>query len=205
MLDRTDGSSLTVQAVADEAGQSLRTLYQCFASKDDLLLAVFEEAMRTYAGLVRAAIAGYDDPVERLAGALIASARVPAQHRRVGRDRALAQLRLQLVAAEPARIARAQEPLTTLYAELVAAIRPVAPVRVGVDAGAYLLASLRSSFTLATIRGDGAGHRLEAVDLSCFCLGGLGVVRPRAWHEAIEVQQELADTDRPSILRDLAG
>ena len=40
MLKRSNGESLTVQDVADEAGQSLRTLYQYFASKDDLLLAV---------------------------------------------------------------------------------------------------------------------------------------------------------------------
>ena len=49
LLERTNGDRFTVQDVADEAGQSLRTLYQYFESKDDLLLAVFEEAMRTYA------------------------------------------------------------------------------------------------------------------------------------------------------------
>ena len=49
VLERSNGEDITVQEVADEAGQSLRTLYQYFESKDDLLLAVFEEAMRTYA------------------------------------------------------------------------------------------------------------------------------------------------------------
>ena len=52
VLDRCNGEDITVQEVADEAGQSLRTLYQYFESKDDLLLAVFEEAMRTYARLI---------------------------------------------------------------------------------------------------------------------------------------------------------
>ena len=60
VLERNGGASLTVQEVADEAGQSLRTLYQYFESKDDLLLAVHEEAMRTYARLIRAAIAGVE-------------------------------------------------------------------------------------------------------------------------------------------------
>ena len=46
-----------MQEVADEAGQSLRTLYQYFESKDDLLLAVFEEAMKTYARMIRESIA----------------------------------------------------------------------------------------------------------------------------------------------------
>ena len=50
LLERSNGDGFTVQDVADEAGQSLRTLYQYFESKDDLLLAVFEEAMGIYAG-----------------------------------------------------------------------------------------------------------------------------------------------------------
>ncbi len=54
VLARSNGEDITVQEVADEAGQSLRTLYQYFESKNDLLLAVFEEAMRTYAATHRA-------------------------------------------------------------------------------------------------------------------------------------------------------
>src|SRR5262245_51301677 len=70
VLDRSKGASLTVQEVADEAGQSLRTLYQYFESKDDLLLAVFEEAMRVYAQIIRDAIVELDEADERLAGAI---------------------------------------------------------------------------------------------------------------------------------------
>src|SRR5438132_4852400 len=92
VLDRNGGASLTVQEVADEAGQSLRTLYQYFESKDDLLLAVFEEAMRTYERLIRSAIVDLNDPVERLAGGLIASVRMPALHHKAGRDRGLSRL-----------------------------------------------------------------------------------------------------------------
>lgn len=77
VLIRANGDDITVQEVADEAGQSLRTLYQYFSSKDDLLLAVFEEAMITYAAMVRGAIAALDDPLDRLAGALIAASRMP--------------------------------------------------------------------------------------------------------------------------------
>ena len=76
LLERSDGGAFTVQDVADEAGQSLRTLYQYFESKDDLLLAVFEETMRTYAQLIERAIAGLTDPLDRLAGALVAAVRM---------------------------------------------------------------------------------------------------------------------------------
>src|SRR3954454_5123355 len=76
LLERSDGDGFTVQDVADEAKQSLRTLYQYFESKDDLLLAVFEEAMRTYARVVEAAIVDLADPLERLGGALLAAGRL---------------------------------------------------------------------------------------------------------------------------------
>ena len=56
LLERSNGDRFTVQEVADEAGQSLRTLYQYFESKDDLLLAVFEESMQTYARMIGDAI-----------------------------------------------------------------------------------------------------------------------------------------------------
>ncbi len=74
-----------MQEVADEAGQSLRTLYQYFESKDDLLLAVFEEAMKTYARMIREAIADVDDPLERLGGrhdGRLADARAQRRRRR---------------------------------------------------------------------------------------------------------------------------
>ena len=120
VLDRNNGESLTVQEVADEAGQSLRTLYQYFGSKDDLLLAVFEEAMRTYAQLLTAAIAGFDDPLERVAAATIASGRLLALHGSGGRDRGLSQLRLQLSGAQPELVASAQQPVTALFRGLIA-------------------------------------------------------------------------------------
>ena len=45
LMERTKGDSFTVQEVANEAGLSIRSFYQHFGGKDDLLLAVYEEAM----------------------------------------------------------------------------------------------------------------------------------------------------------------
>jgi AcrR family transcriptional regulator len=206
VLNRNQGASLTVQEVADEAGQSLRTLYQYFASKDDLLLAVFEEAMRTYARVVREAISELEAPVERLAGGVIASARMLEIHHKAGRDRALAQLRLQLTSAEPGLIARSQAPLTALYSELVGAVAPELSNGIDPDAATYFLASLRTSFTRSMTLGNDIGGELpDAVDLSLFCLSGIGVVRPRSWHEEIDTRLGLVGADGPSILGGLAG
>jgi AcrR family transcriptional regulator len=204
VLERTNGESLTVQDVADEAGQSLRTLYQYFASKDDLLLAVFEEAMRTYAHIVRAAVESLDDPLERLAGGIIASARMPALHGKGGVDRGLSHLRLQLGQADPDLVARSQVPITALFQELVSAAAGSGPAVISVDSATYLISALRTAFIISSTLGNEYAVELpDVVDLSCFCMCGIGVDKPRAWHEAVDAQLKLTGTDGKSILRRL--
>ena len=83
LLERSNGEGFTVQEVANEAGQSLRTLYQYFESKDDLALAVFEEAMKRYAKMIRSSIAELEDPLERLVGAVVAAAWTSSRKTRV--------------------------------------------------------------------------------------------------------------------------
>ncbi len=206
VLERTNGESLTVQDVADESGQSLRTLYQYFASKDDLLLAVFEEAMRTYARIIRAAIATLDDPLERLAGGIIASARMPALHGNTGVDRGLSRLRLRLGETEADLVARSQEPVTSLFRQLVTeAVAHGSGTTLGVDAATYLLSSMRTSFIISTTLGNDYAVELpDVIDVSCFCLGGLGLDMPRPWHESVDARLDLSGGDGRSILRRLA-
>jgi AcrR family transcriptional regulator len=207
VLERNGGASLTVQEVADEAGQSLRTLYQYFESKDDLLLAVHEEAMRTYARLIRAAIAGVEPPLDRLAAALIASARLPELHDKAGLDRGLSQLRLQLGQAAPDLLARSQQPVTDLYRELVAGALEgsASPSGISVDGGVYLLTSVRTAYIRSSTLGNDLSVELpDPIDLSCFCLAGLGFTRPREWHEEVQSHLHLEGSDGRSILRRLA-
>jgi len=206
VLERTNGQSLTVQEVADEAGQSLRTLYQYFSSKDDLLLAVYEEAMQVYARLLHAAIRPLDDPVERLAGAIIAAARMPVLHQRAGVDRGLSALRLQLSQAAPELVARSQAPVTTLFRELVGEAMVDARTTVGgVDAATYFVCAMRTSFILSmTLGNEYAVEMPDVIDLSCFCVAGLGLERSRPWHEAVDGRLELSRGQGRSILRRLA-
>jgi AcrR family transcriptional regulator len=206
VLDRNKGESLTVQEVADEAGQSLRTLYQYFGSKDDLLLAVFEEAMRTYAALLTAAIQGFDDPLERVAAATIASGRLLALHGSGGRDRGLSQLRLQLSGAQPELVASAQQPVTSLVRGLIADAAAAGQLPgVDVDKATYFVCSVRNSFSSSTTLGNELGLPLpDVIDLSVFCLGGLGAVLPREWHERIDTSLKLGRADGRYILRKLA-
>jgi AcrR family transcriptional regulator len=207
VLERNGGASLTVQEVADEAGQSLRTLYQYFAGKDELLLAVHEEAVRTLARLIRAAIAPFEDPHERLAGALLASVRILALHDKAGIDRGLSHVRRRLGEADPALVARSQEPVTSLLTELVdraLEAEPPHPDRAMLRP-AYFVVALRSSLALSITFGDEFGMELPgAVDLSVFCFNGLGLIRERTWHDEVDARLELSGPDGRSILRRLA-
>ena len=212
VLDRTNGESLTVQEVADEAGQSLRTLYQYFASKDDLLLAVYEEAMRTYARLITAAVKSLQDPLERLAGGIMASARMPAMHGS-GVDRGLSHLRLQLSQARPALVASAQAPVTAFFRGLIAdavaagqlsGVDAGSGAGSGIDSATYFVCSLRNSYNTSITLGNDLGLELPGVvDLSLFSLGGLGAVLPREWHQKVDDDLHLAGGDGRSILRQL--
>jgi AcrR family transcriptional regulator len=206
VLERTNGESLTVQEVADVAGQSLRTLYQYFASKDDLLLAVYEESMRVYAKLIDGLIAKLDDPIERLAGGVIVAARMPAMHGTVGVDRGLSHLRLHLGQSEPELIARSQEPVTLVFRSLVEAALAAqdAPV-LSVEAGTYFVSSARTGWIVSSTLGNEYAVELPGViDLSFFCLSGLGFDLPRDWHEDVDRRLELPTGEGRSILRALA-
>jgi AcrR family transcriptional regulator len=187
LLERSNGDGFTVQDVADEAGQSLRTLYQYFESKDDLLLAVFEEAMRTYARLIRRSIAELDDPLEKLGGALVAMVRM-SELSGTGVDRGLARLRLKLSEVQPALVARSQAPVTSLMHELVVAAAEAGKVRTDdAEAATYLLLALKSAFiTSRTLGNDTAVALPSEAMLTRFCLEGLGASCDDAWLAKVE-------------------
>ena len=66
LLDETGGLNFTVQDVVDRSKLSLRSFYQTFASKDDLLLALFEECVATAAEWQRGKMVRHDDPIEQI-------------------------------------------------------------------------------------------------------------------------------------------
>jgi AcrR family transcriptional regulator len=186
LLERSNGEGFTVQEVANEAGQSLRTLYQYFESKDDLALAVFEEAMKRYARMIRSSIADLDDPLERLVGAVVAAASMPAHSSR-GVDVGLARLRLKLSEAQPELVARSHEPVTLVFLELVqqaAAAGVIADE--GDQATVYLIESMNASFIISQTLGNDYGLDLPDPErLARFCLQGLGADLPDGWYRSV--------------------
>jgi AcrR family transcriptional regulator len=66
LLLQTGKADFTVQDVVERSGMSLRSFYQYFATKDDLLLALVEEAVQGYVANIRSRIAAESDPVDKL-------------------------------------------------------------------------------------------------------------------------------------------
>ena len=192
LLERSDGDGFTVQDVADEAKQSLRTLYQYFESKDDLLLAVFEEAMRTYARMVEAAIVDLVDPLERLGGALLAAGRLP-EFSGTGVNGGLARLRLKLSEVDADLVGRAQAPVTSLLRRLIDEAVANGDLRVAdPESATFLLRSLITAVTTSTTLGNdvGAGAPPPTV-VASFCLHGLGARLAPDWFDDVSARLRL--------------
>lgn len=72
---------LTIPALVARAGMSSKTFYRHFASRDDLLLAVFEEEQAIAAHLVQKAVDADAEPVARLRAAVMAYLGLPGRYR----------------------------------------------------------------------------------------------------------------------------
>src|SRR5580693_6866583 len=66
IITEKGNTDFTVQEVVDRSKQSLRSFYQHFDGKHELLLALFEDALSTSAVEIREAVARETDPLGRL-------------------------------------------------------------------------------------------------------------------------------------------
>ncbi len=185
LLEQSNGEGFTVQEVANEAGQSLRTLYQYFESKDDLALAVFEVAMKRYAQMIRTSIADLEDPLERLAGAIVAAATMPS-HSSPGIDIGLARLRLKLSETQPDLVARSHEPVNQVFLELADDAAAAGMITDHGHAAAYMIVALNASLITSHTLGNDYGLDLpDPQGLARFCLQGFGAQRPDDWYSSV--------------------
>jgi AcrR family transcriptional regulator len=162
------GKEFTVQDVVERSGQSLRSFYQHFAGKHELLLALFEESMHLAAGRLRDAIATEQDPLERLHRftleyyLLCRPVRDEASGQR-GPDPVLSEFAQQLLLAYPDEAARAFMPLMSLLEELIDAASRAGLLRPGLDPrqlGGVLLQvaafnAFASTISSQSVRSDG--------------------------------------------------
>jgi AcrR family transcriptional regulator len=174
---------LTLRGVLDRTRLSRRAFYERFASMDDLLLAVFEETLRSAATRFRAELAGIGDPLERLRFIIDAMVLRAGSDSDMRQMVALSREHLRLAQAQPDDLERALEPLTGLIAEQLTLGMNTGAVR---QADALELATLIHSLVAAKIHASllsPAGARKRAAEASAatlweFCLRAVRADQP---------------------------
>jgi len=168
LMQSAPDKEFTVQEVVEASGQSLRSFYQYFAGKHELLLALFEEAVRSTAEQLEQAIAEEDDPRERLHRFCVVYYRAcrpapPGRSAKPNSAGAMAEFAQQLLTAHPKEASRAFIPLVTLLEEVLDQAAAAGVVRPEVHhrrtAGVILQAVMFNAFA-ATI----SGTPLDAAD-----------------------------------------
>ena len=123
-------TDFTVQQVVDRARQSLRSFYQHFDGKHELLLALFEDALLQATEQIQAAVVSEADPLEALRLAVQRLFELcrpdPAGPRPLFTDFAG-----QLLAFHPAEVKAAHAPLLALLTELMTAAGQAGRLRPG--------------------------------------------------------------------------
>ena len=172
MLNST-GKEFTVQEVVERSGQSLRSFYQYFAGKYELLLALFEESVRTTAVQLAEKIEGEKDPLERFHIAAVEYYRIcqpnpKAKTAKKGRAPALAEFAQQLLTEHPREASHAFVPIVDLFEELLDDAAAAGQIRKGLDhrriSGVILESVMFNAFAATiggtSVREDGAGEEL---------------------------------------------
>jgi AcrR family transcriptional regulator len=125
LMNDGTGKEFTVQEVVERSGQSLRSFYQFFDGKHELLLALFEDAVRSTTELLRERIAEEEDPLERLHCLVVEYYRYcrPAAKGKSAKTKVpapvLVEFAQRLLTQHPNEAARAFMPIVTLFREVL--------------------------------------------------------------------------------------
>jgi AcrR family transcriptional regulator len=124
LINEGSDKEFTVQEVVERSGQSLRSFYQYFDGKYELLLALFEESVRSTALLLGEKLTDEQEDLERLHRFVVEYYRLcsPVPRGKSGK-RPLAPVMVefaqQLLTTQPKEAARAFAPLVSLFREVL--------------------------------------------------------------------------------------
>jgi AcrR family transcriptional regulator len=153
-LMNTNATDFTVQEVVERSGQSLRTFYQYFAGKYELLLALFEESVAGAAAHLETVVAERADPLDRLHAFCVEYYRmcrpnVPGEPA-TGPAPALVEFAQQLLTSHPKEAAHAFAPVVALLGRLLDEADAAGVLRPGLDrqriTGVVLQATMFNAF-----------------------------------------------------------
>ena len=140
MRDCGSAADFTVQEVVERSGQSLRSFYQYFGGKQELLLALFEESVVSTAEHLQQEVSAIGDPVERLHALVIEYYQLcqPDPRRKTtGKHRptpAMMEFAQQMLTSQPAASARVFAPMVALFEQVLEEAAAAGEVRAGLPA-----------------------------------------------------------------------
>ena len=135
LIDEKGTTEFTIQEVVDRSKQSLRSFYEYFDGKDELVLALFEESIREADDDILAAVEAESDPLDRLKAFSIRlhewcdpieEPRKRGTHNR----RAISEFSMHLAVNHSERVRHALGPQTRLLRSLVDAAAQAGAIRV---------------------------------------------------------------------------
>ena len=175
LLDETERTDFTVQEIVERSQMSLRAFYQHFASKDELLLALFEEAIRAYITRLRVAVEGHDQPVAQME-AFITGLYGTVEGTTTPSTRALTLYHLRLAESRPNEFAHALAPQIELLMEVIEAGVASGQFRGDIEPpqlAMIVMQCLVSALQMNVLGIHLTGAKVTADDLAAFCLAGL--------------------------------
>jgi len=125
------GPTFTVTQVVAGAGTSLKSFYRCFAGKDELLVALFEDDARRGAAALESLVDAEADPVERLRVAVVGLFRFLTVEGRLPYAAALVREHLRLAESHPDQLRGVLDPFVGVFEDAVAAAQARGAVRAG--------------------------------------------------------------------------
>jgi TetR/AcrR family transcriptional regulator len=125
------GPSFTVTQVVAAAGTSLKSFYRCFAGKDELLVALFEDDARRGAAALVSMVDVEADPLEQLRVVVVGLFRFLTVEGRLPYAAALVREHLRLAESHPDQLQGVLQPFVAVFEDAVAAGQASGMVRAG--------------------------------------------------------------------------
>ncbi|MBO4258741.1 TetR/AcrR family transcriptional regulator [Streptomyces griseorubiginosus] len=171
-------TDFTVQEVVDRSKQSLRSFYQHFDGKHELLLALFEDAMSKSAEELRALAAQQSDPLDRVRVVVqelfeISRPDLSARQRPLFSDFAM-----RLLVSHPAEMRVANAPLLALFTELMEELEEADLLRSGFTARRGAALTMQTVMFNAQSSGQEGAHPITAEEIWDYCANGFTMDAP---------------------------
>jgi AcrR family transcriptional regulator len=181
LLQEKGTTDFTVQDVVDRSKMSIRTFYKYFASKEDLLVALYETVVaRRAVPTLRKRVDKFRDPMLRLRAYVEGLVELTTKTGPVART--LVNYQNRLAESRPADLETAMRPQFDLLVELVGEIAKTQPLRR--DLTVENAARLTHYTVLAAVHGRAQGSEgafnVAAETIFHFCVAGMGFAVPAA-------------------------